>query len=349
MKKLILYISFILILFPILLSANPIEPPPIITEIYFDEDENWTLEFYIDEEFYYGMVNLDSLRINTAILKQAVVVEMGVPLVITPDMIIGDLDITRLSGSLYVETYFNDWIGLDWGTYWYPSHPPFPGQSIAVQQYMDWYLEYEGYWVCNNYPPTLGFSVYTVLGTGNIHGYIFDLNGNPIPDVLFLTYEWLGPVGKVFSSNDSGYFNCDFISHQYNINYEISDPAYSSTLEDIWIDIDSTYYFEIIAPVYLTDIEEKQDVDFQITSYPNPGSNFVTFDLTILQSQKFVHGNIVICELSGKIIEKIPLNKNFFGKCKIKWIIPPSLQGIYIFSLELDNRHVASNKMIVSR
>ena len=63
----------------------------------------------------------------------------------------------------------------------------------------------------------------------------------------------------------------------------------------------------------------------------------------------FNQGNIVVCELTGKIIETIPINKNTTGEYKIKWDIPPTIAGLYIYSIELDNIKVASDKIIISR
>jgi len=351
MKRILTYFSVILIMFPSILSANPFVPPPIITEVYFDEDENWTLEIYIDEQYNFGMINLDSLKINDAIIKDEVFVEFGVAIIISPSMLVGDLNITRLSGEMHVETYDGDWIWIDLGMEW-DSTPPLPqGQSIAYQWNINVLMESPDYWLCHNYPPTLGESAYTVYGKGTFHGYIFDLNHKPIPNVQFEYFPWLYPMGGIFSSNDSGYFSYDMYARlsTYSLNYEISDPPYSGSVGDFWISIDSTYYAEIIAPVYLVDVEENHDINFQISSYPNPGKNVITFDFTILQNQEFDQGNIVICELSGKVIEIIPINNNSIGHYKIKWDIPLDLQGIYIYSIELNNRSVTSNKMIITK
>jgi hypothetical protein len=68
-------VFFICIILPFIGYSNPTVPPPIITEVYFDENDDWTLEFIIDEYNYSWFANLDSLRINTALLKDEILIE----------------------------------------------------------------------------------------------------------------------------------------------------------------------------------------------------------------------------------------------------------------------------------
>ena len=295
------------------------------------------------------MINLDSLRINTAILKQGVIVQYDIAIIITPDMLIGGLDFTRESGHLYVETYIGDWIILDWGLYWNTTHPPLPGQSIAVQYVYNWEMEFASYWPCHNYPPSLGENAYTVNGKGTFHGCIFDLNHTPIPNVIFYYYEWLYPTGMVFNSNDSGYFSSDILSRLQTtfISYYIDEPEFSGSINNIWVEIDSTLYIEIIAPIYITDIYENKKGSITLRNFPNPVRNIVKFEINIPKNQEYENGKIVICDISGNIIDNIILDKtegnnNIF---ELKWIPSDFANGVLIYYLELDNQLIASNKM----
>ena len=156
MKTFKTVVFFICIILPFIGYSNPTVPPPIITEVYFDENDAWTLEFTIDENTYSWYANLDSLRINTALLKDEILIEFNVVYLITADMLIGDLEISRSSGNLHVETWDGyDWYQLDWGSDW--NGPPIlQGQSWAVQISWDYNFVYADYEMYHNYPPTLG-------------------------------------------------------------------------------------------------------------------------------------------------------------------------------------------------
>jgi hypothetical protein len=351
MKKTIIISLIIIFLIPFSVYCNPVEPPPIITEVYFDENDSWILEFYIDANFYEGMVNLDSLRINTAILKQEAFVQFDVAIIITPDMLIGDLEFTRESGHLYVETYIDGWIMLDWGIYWNTTHPPLPGQSIALQYASEWSMEYTSYWPCHSYPPSLGENVYNTNGKGTFEGYIYDLNLTPIPNVTFYYYEWYYPMGIIFNSNDSGYFSVDILSRMQSsyISFYIDDPEYTGSIENVWVEIDSTFYVEIIAPVYITGINENKMESITLKNFPNPVSDIVNFKINIPYNQEYNNGEIVICDISGSVIDNIILDKTDGNnnKFKLKWIPPANVKGVLIYYLKLDNRLFASNKMII--
>lgn len=346
MKNLFILSILIILVATSSLHSNPIEPPPIITEVYFDENENWTLEFYIDEYFYSGMVNLDSLRINTAIIKDQVIIQMGVPLIITPDMLLGYLDITRCNGSLHVETYDGYyWLYLDWGIYWDNYDPaPLPGQSWAVQSFAG--PEYIHYWLCHSFPPTLGTNIYEASGTGTVQGYIYDLNHNPIPDVLFFINVFITP----FYSNDSGYFCFSSVSHRYSFYYNYYDPAFSGDTT-LWIEIDSTDNIEIIAPVYLVGIEDNSEEKISIKNYPNPAKNIVNFQVTIPININSETANIIICNLSGKIIDQLPLRKDDHRPSEyyLKWIPPDNFNGLLLYYLVMDNQRSVSGKFIISK
>lgn len=344
----ILLASFIL---PIKLTANGYEPPPIITEIYFDENDEWTLEFYIEENYYSGLVNLDSLKINSAIIEDQIIVEFGVPLLITSDMLIGDLDITRESGSLYVFTHIYDyWTELDWGVHWGGLNPALPGQSLAVLFCFN-YNFYPVYNLVHNYPPSLGYNMYNATGKGIWQGYIFDINGTPIPDVEF-ECDIYNSCPVFFSSDSNGFFSGLFYAGIHYINYfRDEEPNFYGSFTTEWVEIDSTVYCEIIAPVYLTEIKKFEENILDVYTFPNPTKELVNFKIIISNEQDFKTGKIVISDLSGKMIENIYIDcqENSSITYEIHWIPPEDVNGILIYSIFLDNNMVTSDKIIVSK
>lgn len=352
MNKPLLLLIPLICLFPTILFSNPQEPPPIVTEVYFDENDDWTLEFYIDDEWYAGIVNLDSLRINDAILKDEVTVEMGIPLVITPEMLNGDLEISRVFGELHVSTWDNRWIGLDWSTYWASNtHPILPDQSLAVLKCFHNSTWDPTYLNLHNYPPTLGYDVYSVQGTGTWQGHIYDLNGIPIPDVNFECDVTLAPLTTFLQSNDEGFFSGEFLSGYHYIYYYHDDPFFSNSITTEWIKIDSVVVFDIIAPIYLTNTEDNEYSNCKINCYPNPCHDYVNFNIEIPHNHKFKSGNIIIHELSGNLIWKLPIMHSQIksGRMNISWSLPAEVQGVYIYFLELDNQNIASEKLMVSK
>jgi hypothetical protein len=321
--------------------SNPTVPPPIITEVYFDENDEWTLEFIIDEFYFSWYANLDSLRINTALLEDEILIEFNVIYLITADMLIGDLEISRSSGSLHIETWDgNGWSQLDWGTNW-NGPPTLQGQSWAVQQYWDYGFEYSDYYVCHNYPPTLGGSINTAFGYGTVHGNIYDLNQTPIPGVEFTCDPYNYPIYHLFYSNDSGYFTDDFLSKYQYIHYEFEDPFFEGYFY-LWVEIDSVYTFEIIAPVYLTGIEKNKAETIRIIPYPNPTKDIVHFQISIPKNTNFGFSELIICDCSGEIIDRLEA-----GQSTISWQPPAS--GVYYSYLVMDNQKTTPSKFIVTR
>ena len=77
--------------------------------------------------------------------------------------------------------------------------------------------------------------------------------------------------------------------------------------------------------------------------YPNPASNFATFNYSF--SANMNHANIVVADLLGKEILSIPLSNNE-GKATIN--TKNIANGIYIYSLQLNGRNVNTKKLIIN-
>jgi len=77
--------------------------------------------------------------------------------------------------------------------------------------------------------------------------------------------------------------------------------------------------------------------------YPNPASNFATFNYSF--SANVNHANIVVADLLGKEILSIPLSNNE-GKATIN--TKNIANGIYVYSLQLNGRNVNTKKLIIN-
>jgi hypothetical protein len=256
-------------------------------------------------------------------------------------MLIGDLEISRSSGNLHVETWDGyDWYQLDWGSYW--NGPPIlHGQSWAVQISWDLNFVYADYQMYHNYPPTLGGTINTAYGYGTVQGNIYDLNHTPIPDVEFTCDPYNYPINHIFYSDDSGYFTDDFLSKYQYIHYEFEDPFFEGNFY-LWVEIDSVYTFEIIAPVYITGIEKNKAETIRIIPYPNPAKDIVYFQISMPKNTTLGDPELIICDGSGKIMDRLDANQT-----SISWRPPAS--GIYYYYLDMDNQNLAPSKFIVTR
>ena len=135
----------------------------------------------------------------------------------------------------------------------------------------------------------------------------------------------------------------------YDIEFRLG--SYILMDQEIIVEIDSNNYYEIVDPNFVVGmIEGLIQEEIQISNHPNPFTNNTTFDLNIPESYRWNEAQITVVDMNGKIVDRIahqyPGNKT--GQ-KINWHAPSDLKpGIYIYTLEIDNKRITSNKMILN-
>jgi hypothetical protein len=338
MKK--IYVLFFLLTVGLTINANPIALPTIeISELYFDESDNWKLElgYYevnqndltIDSIFLYSTT--DTIKIPT----YEFISTTGV-FVITADSLDSEFRIKRFADTIKVLSYsmeqpFEDVLifgNLPGATINYPRQ----GQSIS---------KYWMYYTKDN-SPTIGLSNDTIGTCGTVKGIIYDKYSEPVDaktfrlDNYFETSENGEYSARVYSK-PSTFNRIDYKTGQYSTQ-SISITEISYIMEpDSVIEID-IYLLDTLA----TGINDINVSNTPISIYPNPisknGELKVNIDLPIITSDIYIE----IIDLNGKIIKKKKINQNSSS------IIAPDKSGFYIVRTILDSEIILSNRIIVN-
>ncbi len=361
------YIAFTLIFTLVLFSqlvGNPIPPPPIISEIYF-EGINWTIELAYGEEWaeplFLDECTLISSAGETTFNEGTVLFPDSILLITedditTPLFIDKDGDFLMIVGSfVYEEVYFGNYSG---------SHvnAPYDNQSLARVAF-----EYHWYW--QGYPewvtfyrlakeniPSLGSNIYSVNTRGTFCGYVYDLQGYPISNAKI--YYFSSPDYEAFliEPSDDGYFeNTYMCGMNYDVTIYVDDIAMMDTL--ITIEPDSTTYCEFYLDLYSIDEEQLQSRQLRLTNYPNPfiESTTISFSAADLRGLS----QIKIYNIKGQLVKELKIESPIYSGTKLKinevvWdgksndgILQPP--GFYFYSLEVDGKKVKTNKMIMVR
>ncbi len=338
MKK--ICILFFLITFGLTIKANPIALPTIdISELYFDESNNWKLElgyyevnqegFPIDSVFLYSTT--DSIKLPTYEFLQST----GV-FVITADSLDSEFIINRYADTIKVVTYvigelFED--NLIFGDIAGASiNCPRQGQSIS--KYWMYYLK--------DNSPTIGLSNDTTGMCGTIKGIIYDKYSLPVESKTFRLDNYFetsenGEFSARVYSKPSTFSRIDYKTGQY------STQSVSITEITYIMEPDSVVEMDIyLLDTLTTGINDINIANTPISIYPNPisknGELKIDIDLPIITSDIYIE----IIDLNGKLISKKKISKNSSS------IIAPDKSGLYIVRTLLDSDVITSKRIIVN-
>lgn len=353
-------------------SANPMVPPPMISEIYFDST-NWFIE--LSSPIYWGY---DSIRMishsDTAYLSLGDLLP-GQVRIITQDSLQTPFQFNRIGDVIMLQEYYppDDWVTIEqvcWGTCSCISYfecnvnAPLSGQSLVMQE-IQYYGTYVDYWLVKDNSPSLGTNTYQATSRGTFCGYIRDHAGNPINNILLrycpakmLLYNNADLTPVVTNSN--GYFSNTYLfARNYNIIFCNNSPPYNSIIFDtiisITIEPDSINYYEFIIDTILTGIKvTPTQKNFSLTTFPNPTIGETTISFEIPKGLYYSKALIKIYNSKSEIISILPVNTSSSqNKYLVKWNSVSSnnysASGIYYYNLELDGQKVASNKIILTK
>jgi hypothetical protein len=181
---------------------------------------------------------------------------------------------------------------------------------------------------------------------------VFDQFGNPVEGVEFVycdighCYNSYQPSFPCFKTDTNGYFECDELYPRLH-NFQL-------TLDD-YIFLTDLIFFDPQEPVYreytLIDVGvDKKNLtsDIEIKVAPNPFHNKTTFSLDIPKEITWNSAKILIRNISGQIIDFIPITANpwAFQDISVDWHSGDLPGGLYIYSLEMDGQVVKSGKLV---
>ena len=348
----------VLVLCAMLAKANPLPPPPPICELILNQN-GFVLELDLS---IWGISNLDNLRLTTsshqANFNPDIPVIYGSLVIVTEEDLQSPLYIDPVGDELILEEYLDtEWWEID--RICFGNHPdsrvsaPSEEESIVRQEFGSAFNHF--HWIVKNKPPSPDSLPYWTNSRGTFSGYVLDKNSTGVP------YAWIKycdeelngiyPALVEIYADSSGYFYCDnMFSRKYDIQIIMFDEIYWT--DQIVVELDSNNYYEFIIDSLAVGISEATpELIMDIWNYPNPFKYHTTFDITMPESYDWNEARITIRDMNGRVMDRIDrVNKHQQGSLKIIWSAPDHLDaGIYIYTLKVDDKRIASNKMILSR
>jgi len=358
MRRFIFSIILVL-LFAVPTFPNPITPQSLISEVYFEGDE-WFLvvENYVLDIF--GIEDFQEIEFFSSdgvfIFKEDFLPDFNEELtIITNDALLYPVQLHREMDHIYTfwSGGYNYFMPLEWGnSYSYRVFGPNPGQSLILRLvYEDNYFNPEFWLLKSNDPYLLGGDGKT---WGIFQGFIYDQNNNPVAnaelryvdDYYFEPSWWFYPI----ITDQNGHFYKDYMDAcNYHIHGIVIDSVEYDFDQYISIEPDSvnTYNFNMVI-TQVPDLHKSGTV--KITNSPNPFSDKTIFKIDVDENQHTQNMNLIISDMTGRIISVIPLNGLVARDqtLSISWENDHHLPaGSYLISLTDSGRTIATNKMMI--
>lgn len=367
MKKLIIF--FILFFSIGFIKANPIPPPPIISEFYIVNDSTWYVELVFSSS-YYTNTNLNGFRIESssgiAYIKHGISVTLDSIIVLTQDSMVSPLYFDR--NNDYIN--FEDSLGYPYDGIYFTNnswYAPSYGQSL-VRYVLDCWDYNENapstqILLVKDNNPTIGYDPFTGSSCHGIFtGIVYDNGHNPVPGIhVGNNLYYLAPsyaCGNYFSSpvtDSSGVFSAWEYSISFNVKlfYEPSGLVMMDSV--IYIEPDSTNYYEFTIDTLLTGLHiNPYQTTIALSTFPSPSNGETTISFSIPSGRYFSKALIKIYDSNGEIVKIIPVNTNDpQNKYSVKWDglcgSYSAASGIYYCNLELDGQKIATDKIIIAK
>ncbi|MDL2314801.1 T9SS type A sorting domain-containing protein [Bacteroidales bacterium OttesenSCG-928-C19] len=330
--------------------ANPIKiRPAIISEIYFNESGGWTIELTEMFTYYYQTRNIDSIKVEC-------IAETGN--VLTVDTTFyqffftrNDLDnpvaFSKESDKIKVYSFLNngdiytDSIAIG-------NHPESYLRNIKSGQSIAWGDIHHDYFFPSK--PNIGdWNSFENALCGKIYGYLYDVDGELIRNRRF-------KIGNAtltaINVDENGFYLATLFENSYSLSkirlfheiYYWEEYKYYS-IEEITLNIEENDSINV--DFRLTEaLVSIEDIDTQtrlLSNYPNPATDYTYF---IFDDKELLGKNlsIKIHDINGKLINSVVPNStaHYFDCSHLA-------QGMYIYTLSVDNKIVSKNKLIIAR
>ncbi len=350
-------------------KANPIIPPPIITELYFSDD-GWIMEMVFTD---FGSGALDSIRLvglyDTAMFNPGILVVAGEVIVITNEDMQSPFFIDPLGDYVFLEECFSsqwfiiDWYGLTFGEVPEPNiswvTAPVGEESVACQEFLlydPWYPE-TFYWTVKEKPNSIGSDPLEVNKKALFQGMVLDQQLNPLPEIRLIYCDEVMHYGTIptvpyVMTDDTGFFYADdmFCRKYHFIFIRDIDPIWDTVVS---VEPDSNNYFEFVLDTLLLGIPEIDDrKSVSLYNYPNPFSE----NTKIIAELPFQPGSseaiIKIYNTAGELLAIKPmhaLNGSNTYELELNTNTLSLKPGTYICSFEMGHKRLASSTMILAR
>lgn len=333
-------VLFLTLLTGLSIYANPISLPTVeISELYFDDSDNWTLELeYYDID--QNGLTIDSIFLysSTDTIKLSLyefIDPMGV-LVITADSLNSEFHINRFADTIKIISYSMEEPIEDMLIF-----GNLPGASINYPRQGQSISKYLMHYTKDN-SPTIGLSNDTLGMCGTVKGIIYDKYSEPVKNKTFR-------LDYYFETSESGEYSTRVYSKpstssriDYKIGQYLTQSA-STTEISYTMEPDSVIELDIsLLDTLITGINNINISNTAISVYPNPIQKNeklnINIDLPINTSDIYIE----IIDLNGKMIKREKISQNSSS------IIAPDKSGFYIIRTMLDSEMISLNRIIVN-
>src|ERR1035437_1106025 len=357
------------------MKANPIAPPPVISEFYLVDSSHWYLELVFLPP--YNFTTLNGFKIVTSsgtfYLKNGIHIIQDSIIVITQDSLQTLLQINRngdfikildsaMTGNGYPmdQLYFGNISGSQ-------ISAPKQGQSIVKYGYTCAYSMTPTVIYCfvKDNHPTIGFNAFkpfNAIGTttrGTFSGIVYDYVHQPVKGIHVGNVYYTIPCGvsacqTYFCSaltDSTGKFSLPEYSGRYGVDvfFKYSRIFVSTTVN---IESDSINYYEFTIDTTLTGVNTyslQKKID--LICSPNPSTGETTISFGMPAGRHYTKALIKIYNSNGEMVRILPVSINSSQiQYAVKWdglcSDNSAASGIYFCNLELDGQKVASNKII---
>jgi len=365
MKKIILLFMFLCLVISSNVKANPIVVPPVISELYFSNND-WTLELYF-EYFQFGNPVSDSLFIitstDTVAFKPGFNIPVGTPILITKDSLLYPLSINKNGDFVQIaERYNGIFYNLD--QYYSPFafgnianaqvSVPLPGQSIKRFKCHDFGTGSDIYYIAKDNHPSLGTDPFNATAGSSLSGHVYDSNHNPLPGVVLgpILLYCSPPYTTGISTDANGYFSSSYNYLYSFIRHITIQKQFCNTIDTTFsIEPDSAYIMDFTFDSCYVGINDVSQINnYSLKVFPNPGSENFTFQITAPESN-YTNCLIKIYDLTGELVNIIPVNNVHDSFASVTWNgkgkyadLPA---GLYTCSLQINDNIVASQKLVI--
>lgn len=360
MKNLFIALTFVLLTGSVI--SNPIEMPPVITEIFWDEN-GWTMELFFDESFCY--YNLDELTLVCNEDTSAFVA--GIPIVFNQPMVVTKYDLAEpfeipLDGGFVdvLDTAYLNPItgGFAFGNHeWSTITPVSYGQSIVYQRFYVSGGYYDDLWLVKETQPSIGELPFECRTRAIFSGKVLDKLLCPVPNAI-IRYTNTDPYAYSPSipsllTDENGEFSTDqMFCKEYTVRVYVDNEMELITILDI--EPDSTNYCEFVLDSLYVGVKEDVHVEqkVSISARPNPFNGNLDINVRMTKGIPVKSPELKLFDLNGNVLKAADINSPYLNDVDIYWGAMDAIltkSGVYILALETEGKIIALQKVIFQK
>ncbi len=364
MKKHIITLLFVLLTG--LVFSNPFILPPVISELYWDDAGNWSMELVFNVYPNYNN-NLDGLSLvcndDTSAFVTGIPIVLDQPIVITKDDLLIPFEILIDSGFVFlVDNDYQNLLGwgMMFGDYEESRVTAVAyGQSIVYQRFWLQDVQEETFWLVKETQPTIGSLPFSCQTRADFNGIVLDTFLIPVPDA-HIKYAYdsdyenaYSPSIPILISDENGEFSTyQMFCQKYTVMIFVDSQR--ELITHVNIEPDSANYYEFILDTLNVGINTETYVEPKVsmTTRPNPFNRNLDIHIQMNSSSTVNSPIVKLFDLNGNLVKSSDINSPYLNNLDIHWGEMDELEmspGLYVLVLEAEGKILASQKLIYQK